>query len=40
MKTKHPRTSHFPFSLGRTNDDKTLKNCDHFQGQDVVVTVF
>jgi hypothetical protein len=38
MKTKYPRTPHFPFSLGRTNDDKTLKNCDHFQGKDVVVT--
>jgi len=36
---KYPRTYHLPFSLGRTEDDKTLKDCSQFEGQEVVVTV-
>lgn len=35
---KYPRTPHFPFSPGATNDDKILTNTDHFKGKWVVVT--
>lgn len=35
---KYPRTYHLPWSEGRTSDDKTLANCDHFAGKVVVVT--
>ena len=38
MKVKYPRTYHLPFSLGKTSDDKTLSNTDHFVGMEVVVT--
>jgi len=36
---KYPRSFHLPFSPGATSDDKTLQNTDHFEGQNVVVTV-
>ena len=39
MKCKYPRTSHLPWSLGSTDDDKMLQSVDHFIGQEVVVTV-
>lgn len=35
---KYPRTLHLPWSLGRTDDDKTLSNIDHFKSMDIVVT--
>ena len=35
---KYPRSFHLPWSLGATDDDKTLGSVDHFVGQDVVVT--
>lgn len=35
---KYPRTFHLPWSEGATNDDKILRNVDHFVGTDVVVT--
>ncbi len=35
---KYPRTYHFPFSLGKTNDDKALKDCSQFEGKEVVIT--
>jgi hypothetical protein len=35
---KFSRTFHVPGSLGATNDDKVLKNLDHFEGKEVVVT--
>ena len=38
MKVKYPITYHLPFSLGRTSDDKTLCDTDHFVGMEVVVT--
>lgn len=35
---KYPRTFHFPFSEGATDDDKILDSTDHFKGKRVVVT--
>jgi hypothetical protein len=35
---KYPRTPHFPWSRGPTDDDKVLKNCAHFVDKTVVVT--
>lgn len=35
---KYPRTYHLPFSPGRTEDDKTLKDCSIFEGNDVIIT--
>lgn len=37
-RTKYPRTFHLPWSLGATDDDKTLSGVDHFTGQEVVVS--
>lgn len=34
---KYPRTMHLPWSEGQTEDDRTLANCDHFVGKEVVV---
>jgi len=39
MRYKYPRTSHLPWSLGSTNDDKILQSIDHFIDREVVVTV-
>jgi hypothetical protein len=36
---KYPRTLHLPHSLGKTDDDKTLSNTDHFKNKEVVVTL-
>ena len=38
MYYKYPRTPHFPFSLGATDDDEVLKSTDHFKRKQVVVT--
>lgn len=38
MKMKYPRTMHLPWSRGYTDDDKILRNTDHFKGQEVVIT--
>jgi hypothetical protein len=35
---KYSRTYHLPFSEGRTKDDKVLKNCSQFDGEEVVYT--
>lgn len=37
-KIKYPRTFHLPWSLGRTEDDKTLKSTSQFEGKEVVIT--
>jgi hypothetical protein len=37
-RVKYNRTNHLPWSLGRTEDDKVLKNLSVFQGRRVVVT--
>ena len=37
-RVKYPRTYHFPWSPGVTNDDRVLSNLDSFQGQIVVAT--
>ena len=39
MYYKYPRTPHLPWSPGRTKDDKTLDNIDHFVGKQVVATL-
>lgn len=36
---KYCRTFHLPFSLGQTQDDKTLKDCSIFENEEVVITV-
>ena len=38
MKMKYPRTMHLPWSRGYTDDDKILRNTDHFTGHEVVIT--
>lgn len=35
---KYPRTYHLPWSLGKTNDDRSLKNVSDFEGKEVIVT--
>lgn len=35
---KYPRTHHLPWSEGMHDDDRMLKNLDHFQGRRVIVT--
>lgn len=35
---KYPRTYHLPWSLGASDDDKTLSSVDHFVDRQVVVT--
>lgn len=35
---KYPRTFHFPFSMGATDDDKILASTKHFEGKEVVIT--
>lgn len=39
MKVKYPRTYHLPWSKGATDDDKVLKNVDHFIGKEIVVSI-
>jgi hypothetical protein len=36
---KYPRTHHLPWSEGMHDDDRMLKNMDHFIGREVVVTI-
>lgn len=38
MKVKYPRTFHFPWSPGKTSDDKVLKSYERLLGKEVVVT--
>lgn len=38
MLVKYPRTFHLPWSRSRTDDDKILKNVDHFIDKEVIVT--
>lgn len=35
---KYPRTSHLPYSLGFTSDDKVLKSDAQFHGKKVIIT--
>lgn len=35
---KYPRSYHLPWSPGKTEDDRTLKNCGQFVGKRVIVT--
>lgn len=35
---KYPRTHHLPWSPGITDDDRMLKNTEHFHGRRVIVT--
>lgn len=37
-KVKYPRTPHLPFSPGASNDDRILKNFDHFKNKKIVIT--
>ena len=39
MRYKYPRTTHFHFSEKSSDDDKRHETDDHFNGQDVVVTI-
>jgi hypothetical protein len=39
MRQKYPTTPHMPFSPGVTKKDKMLRNLDHFQGEEVVITL-
>lgn len=36
---KYPRTMHLPWSPGVQSDDKALKNCDHFEGKEFIITM-
>lgn len=36
---KYPRTFHLPFSMGRTDDDRALKDCSNFEGKKVIITL-
>ncbi|WP_195575123.1 RNA ligase family protein [Paenibacillus sp. 1001270B_150601_E10] len=38
MKVKYPKTMHLPWSRSYTDDDRILRNTDHFIGQEVVIT--
>ncbi|MCQ4088281.1 RNA ligase family protein [Saccharibacillus sp. JS10] len=38
MKIKYPKTMHLPWSRSYTDDDKILRNTEHFIGKEVVVT--
>lgn len=39
QRIKYPRTYHLPYSLSKTDDDKTLKDDSQFNGMEVVVTI-
>lgn len=39
MKIKYPRTPHLPWSMGRTNDDKVLKDTAHLNNVEVIATL-
>jgi hypothetical protein len=36
---KYPRSFHLPWSESRTDDDRTLENCNHFIGKQVIATL-
>jgi ATP-dependent RNA circularization protein (DNA/RNA ligase family) len=36
---KYPRTFHLPWTLSAANDDKILSSLEHFEGQEVVVSI-
>lgn len=38
MRVKYPRTSHLPWSPGRSSDDIALPDCEHLDGRAVVIT--
>ncbi|WP_435920865.1 RNA ligase family protein [Paenibacillus sp. DYY-L-2] len=38
MKVKYPKTMHLPWSRGYTDDDKILRDTNHFTGLEVVIT--
>lgn len=38
IRRKYPRTMHFPWSPGMTNDDKKIKNLNYFEGKRVILT--
>lgn len=38
-RVKYHRTFHLPFSESKTDDDRTLKNVNHYEGKEVVVTL-
>lgn len=38
-RTKYSRTYHLPYSLSRTDDDKTMANDNQFQDKEVVVSI-
>lgn len=38
MYTKYPRSLHVPWTESMTDDDKILKNMDHFENKEVIVT--
>lgn len=38
MRMKYPKTMHLPWSRSYTDDDKILRNTDHFAGKEVVIT--
>jgi hypothetical protein len=37
--SKYPRTPHLPWSEGASNDDKLLKNVDHFSGKSISISI-
>lgn len=39
MNTKYPRTMHFPWSPGMSNDDKVIKHYKYLEGKEVVGTI-
>jgi len=38
MRKKYPRTYHLPWSRSKTDDDRVLRDTDHFKGKEVIVT--
>ena len=36
---KYPRTPHLPYSMSKTDDDKTLPDDSQFEDMNVVVTI-
>ncbi|WP_068613224.1 RNA ligase family protein [Paenibacillus tuaregi] len=38
MKVKYPKTMHLPWSRSYTDDDRILRDTDHFAGKEIVIT--
>ena len=36
---KYPRTPHLPWSQGKSDDDKVLKDVEHFNGKELIATI-